>query len=62
MTKDERIRAVEDRIDTILEQTTDNPIYEDHTSRSLLNYLQALRILNDMRKEEQHGEYNRTHG
>ena len=62
MTKEERIQAVEDRIDAILEQATDNPIYEDHTSRSLLNYLQALRILNDMRKEEQHGEYNRTHG
>ena len=62
MTNEERIQAVEDRIDTILEQATDNPIYEDHASRSLLNYLQALRILNDMRKEEQYGEYNRTHG
>lgn len=51
MTKDERIQAVEDRIDTILEQATDNPIYEDHTSRSLLNYLQALRILKEMKEE-----------
>ena len=62
MTKEERIQAVEDRIDMILEQVPDNPIYEDHSSRGLLNYLQALRILKDMRKEEQYGEYNRTHG
>ena len=51
MTKEERIQAVEDRIDAILEQTTDNPIYEDHTSRSLLNYLQALKILIEMKEE-----------
>lgn len=52
MTKEERIQAVEDRIDMILEQVPDNPIYEDHSSRGLLNYLQALKILKEMKEKE----------
>lgn len=48
MTKEERIQAVEDRIDAILEQVPDNPIYEDHESRAVLNYLQCLKILKEI--------------
>lgn len=57
MTDKERIAAIHDRIDLLLERVPDNPIYDEKDSRSLLNYLQALRILEEReskrtRKEE----------
>ena len=57
MTNNERIAAIHDRIDLLLERVPDNPIYDEKDSRSLLNYLQALRILEEReskrtRKEE----------
>ena len=57
MTNKERIAAIHDRIDLLLERVPDNPIYDEKDSRSLLNYLQALRILEEReskrtRKEE----------
>ena len=48
----ERAQAIEDRLDSLLEQVPDNPIYQDHDSRAILNYLQALRILKEMREKE----------
>lgn len=44
----ERIRALYDRIDGILETVPDNPIYQDHESRALLNYAQTIRILESL--------------
>ena len=57
MTNKECIAAIHDRIDLLLERVPDNPIYDEKDSRSLLNYLQALRILEEReskrtRKEE----------
>lgn len=57
MTNKERIAAIQNRIDLLLERVPDNPIYDEKDSRSLLNYLQALRTLEEMqskktRKEE----------
>lgn len=57
MTNKERIAAIHGRIDLLLERVPDNPIYDEKDSRSLLNYLQALRILEEReskrtRKEE----------
>jgi len=56
MTDKERIAAIQNRIDSILQREADNPIYDEKDSRSLLNYLQAVRILEEMqykrRKEE----------
>ena len=57
MTDSERISAINDRIDMLLERVPDNPIYDEKDSRSLLNYLQALRTLEEIqgkktRKEE----------
>lgn len=57
MTNKERIAAIQNRIDTILQREADNPIYDEKDSRSLLNYLQALRTLEEIqskktRKEE----------
>lgn len=57
MTDSERISAINDRIDMLLERVPDNPIYDEKDSRSLLNYLQCLRMLEEKesrktRKEE----------
>jgi hypothetical protein len=57
MTNKERITAIQNRIDLLLERVPDNPIYDEKDSRSLLNYLQALRALEEIqgkktRKEE----------
>ena len=54
MTDEERLEAIKNRLDSILERVPDNPIYEDHESRSILNYLQSIKILND-RKEKENG-------
>lgn len=48
----ERIQALNDRIDTILERVPDNPLYEDHESRSVLNYIQCIRILKEKEAKE----------
>ena len=45
MTDQERLKAITDRLDMILERVPDNPIYEDHEARAVLNYIQSLRIL-----------------
>lgn len=58
MTNKERLQAVENRLDGILEIVPDNAIYEDHESRAILNYLQARRILKEIIEKE--GE-NRWH-
>ena len=52
MTNKERLQAVENRLDGILEIVPDNAIYEDHESRAILNYLQAQRILKEIIEKE----------
>lgn len=52
MTNKERLQAVENRLDGILEIVPDNAIYEDHESRAILNYLQAQRILREIIEKE----------
>lgn len=51
MTDSERISAINDRIDMLLERVPDNPIYDEKDSRSLLNYLQAIKILEGLHNE-----------
>lgn len=62
MTNEERLKALEDRLDRILESTPDNPIYEEHESRSALNYIQSIKILKETRKEESYGFRTRSNG
>jgi hypothetical protein len=62
MTNTERIIAVYDRIDGILEKVPDNPIYDEKDSRSLVNYLQALRMLQELERNGEYGERNRFNG
>lgn len=46
-----RERLVE-LLDTALASIDDNPIYESYTSRNIYNYLQSLRIIDQMLKED----------
>lgn len=55
MANHERISAIYERIDTILQREADNPIYDEKDSRSLLNYLQALRILEEIQEKRKKG-------
>lgn len=41
-----------DLLDTALASVDDNPIYESYTSRNIYNYLQSLRIIDQMLKED----------
>ena len=52
MSLTEMIEAVQARLEAILMTVPDNPIYEDHESRSVLNYLQCLKILKEMKERE----------
>lgn len=52
MTNGERLEAIKGRLDAILERVPDNPIYEDHEARAVLNYVQALRILSAREEKE----------
>jgi len=56
MTNSERITAIYGRMDDILERSADNPIYDEKDSRSLLNYLQAVRILEEIREKRKKKE------
>ena len=62
MTNEQRIQALQDRLDRILESVPDNPIYEEHESRSVLNYIQSIKILKETRKEESYGFCTRSDG
>ena len=55
MTNEQMIQALQDRIEKILEFYPDNPVYESNESRSVLNYIQSIRILKEIMKEERHG-------
>jgi len=56
MTNSERITAIYGRMDDILGRSADNPIYDEKDSRSLLNYLQAVRILEEIREKRKKKE------
>jgi len=53
MTNKERIAAIQNRIDLLLERAPDNPIYDEKDSRSLLNYLQAERLLEEKQEKKE---------
>lgn len=58
MTNQDRIQALYDRIDGILERVADNPIYDEKDARCVLSYAQTIKILKDIEgKEERHGEH-----
>ena len=54
MTNEQRLQALYDRLDRILESVPDNPVYEEHEARSIQAYLQSIRILKE--KEKTHDQ------
>ena len=54
MTDQERLQAITDRLDMILERVPDNPIYEDHEARAIDAYLKAIKTLREM-EDRKHG-------
>ncbi len=63
MTNQDRIQALYDRIDGILERVADNPIYDEKDARSVLSYAQTIKLLTELeRKEEEHGKRDRRDG
>ena len=54
MTTSERLRAIENRLDLILERVPDNPIYEDHEARAIESYNRAINAI----KERKEGDAN----
>ena len=53
MTNRERLEAVEVRLDGILSLVPDNPIYEDHESRAIYNYLLSIKTLKEIIGKEE---------
>jgi len=52
MTNEERLQAIYDRMDMILEAVPDNPVYEEHEARSVASYLQCIKLLDEMIRKE----------
>ncbi len=48
MNNEERLHALYDRVDIILERVPDNPIYEQNDARALASYFQAIKTLLDI--------------
>lgn len=48
MTDLERLQAITDRLDAILERQADNPVYEEHEARSINSYLQSIKLLKEV--------------
>lgn len=58
MNNEERLRALYDRVDMILERVPDNPIYDQNDARSLASYFQAIKTLLDIERSETNGRYD----
>lgn len=52
MSNDERKQLIEQRLDALLSTIPDNPIYEDHDSRAIYNYILSLKVLQETEKKE----------
>ena len=63
MNNEERLQILYERLDSLLMTDTDNQIYEDHVSRSVASYAQAIKTLTELkRKEDTDGEYHLHNG
>ena len=49
----DRIAALYNRVDAILAAASDNPIYEEHESRSVYYYLQSIKTIREMNRKEE---------
>lgn len=55
MTNADRIVRLYDLIDEQLAEINDNPVYEQYRSRSVLNYAQAIKMLEEIEKARNGG-------
>lgn len=55
MTNADRIARLYDLIDEQLAEINDNPVYEQYRSRSVLNYAQAIKMLEEIEKARNGG-------
>ena len=55
MNNEERKQLIEARLDALLSTTPDNPIYEDHDSRAIYNYILSLKVVREMEGKEENG-------
>jgi len=53
MSSEEYIEALQNRVERILENVPDNPIYEEHESRSIYYYLQSIKVIKEMNRKEE---------
>lgn len=51
-TWEERKQNLLDRLDNVLAVVDDNPVYEQYTSRNIVNYLTAIKQINGIMKNE----------
>ena len=42
--------SLEERLDKCIATTSDNPIYEEHDSRAIYNYIMSIKVLKEMLK------------
>ena len=52
MTYKEMLVMIEGRLMQALETDCDNPIYEDHQSRVIANYVQAIKTMKEVIKKD----------
>lgn len=52
MSNEVRKQLIEQRLDALLSTIPDNPIYEDHDSRAIYNYILSLKVLQETEKRE----------
>ena len=55
MSNEERKQVIEQRLDALLSVIPDNPIYEDHDSRAIYNYILSIKVLQEMEEKEENG-------
>ena len=55
MSNEERKQVIEQRLDALLSVIPDNPIYEDHDSRAIYNYILSIKVLQEMEGKEENG-------
>ena len=49
---DKREQELIELLDTALATIPDNPIYEQHVSRNIVNYLQGIKLIKEIKSRE----------
>ena len=49
---DDREQSLLDRLDAVLAIIEDNPLYEQYASRNIVNYLQGIKLIKEIKSRE----------